>query len=79
LWSAFLGLTQDAGPNGATMNVWYDSFGRPTQAKSRHDAYNGDGLVQYKTGAKNQTAPYDYDSYRRLKEVKRFPSPGCRT
>ncbi|MEZ5355296.1 MAG: hypothetical protein R2762_21895 [Bryobacteraceae bacterium] len=30
-WNTFLGLTQDAGPNGATSSYSYDAYARPTQ------------------------------------------------
>jgi hypothetical protein len=34
------------------MNVWYDSFGRPTQAKGRHGAYT---YFSYTNGPASRT------------------------
>lgn len=77
-------LTQVAMPRGATTQVrtfgyntsgYLTSLTQPENGMTKY-AYNGYGLAQYKTDAKNQTVQYDYDSYRRLKEAQRFPSPG---
>jgi YD repeat-containing protein len=37
-WNSFLGLTQDAGPNGATASYSYDQYARPSQTNSPHGA-----------------------------------------
>ena len=37
-WNSFLGLTQETGPNGATLSVGYDGGARPQQTTSPYGA-----------------------------------------
>lgn len=78
-------LTQVSMPRGSTTQTRTFAFDPSTQRLSSQThpesgttsyTYNADGTLATRTDAKGQIAQYTYDSYQRVTEVQRFPTPG---